>query len=72
MFQSSVKRIRALASLFDDVLGDPQPEPAPHPHRRPLRWDKDRRSGAVSPREAHCVSPVRASAAIGKRDQAIR
>jgi hypothetical protein len=71
MFQSSVKRIRALASLFDDVLGNPQTEPAPHPHRQPLRWDRDRRIGAVRPREAHCVSSVRSSAAAG-RDQAIR
>lgn len=72
MFQSSAKRLRALLSLAEDVLGDPgpllgyrepplgDPEPqAPHPHRRPLRFEHQRRPGSVAPPPAHCISPVR-------------
>jgi hypothetical protein len=72
MFQSSVNRFRAWLSLFDDVLGDPPPEAPEHPHRRPLRWERDRRAGVVPRRPAHCVSPVRAAGRVGGRHQAIR
>jgi hypothetical protein len=59
MFQSSARRLRALLSLADDVLGDPLAPETPHPHRRPLRFEYERRPGAVPPRPAHCLSPVR-------------
>ncbi|HEY2317788.1 MAG TPA: hypothetical protein VGH67_05775 [Solirubrobacteraceae bacterium] len=59
MFQASVKRFRALLTLVDDVLGDPEPTAAPHPHRRPVRIERDRRTGTVAPRPMHCLSPVR-------------
>ena len=62
MFQVSIRRIRALMTLVDDVLGDPETPPAPHPHRRPVRIARDRRPGAVAPRPAHCLSPVRHAA----------
>jgi hypothetical protein len=58
MFQSSGKRLRALLTLTADLLGDP-PSPAPHPHRRPVRLERRRREGMVSPRAMHCLSPVR-------------
>jgi len=58
MFQASIKRFRALMTLVDDVLGDPEPTPAPHPHRRPVRIQRERRPGMVVPRPPHCLSPV--------------
>jgi hypothetical protein len=58
MFQASVKRFRALLTLADDVLGDPETPSAPHPHRRPVRIERQRRPGSVPPRAAHCLSPV--------------
>ncbi|HEY6525705.1 MAG TPA: hypothetical protein VIY10_18120 [Solirubrobacteraceae bacterium] len=58
MFQASVKRFRALVTLFDDVLGDPEPPAALHPHRRPVRIQRERRSGTVAPRPTHCLCPV--------------
>jgi hypothetical protein len=68
MFQSSKRRLRALLTLTDDVLGDPVP-PAPHPHRRPVRIERSRRTGAVSPRLMHCLSPVRPAAETARRDR---
>jgi hypothetical protein len=59
MFQASAKRFRALMTLVDDVLGDPEPPAAPHPHRRPVRIERERRAGTVAPRPMHCLSPVR-------------
>ena len=71
MFHSSAGRLRAWLSRFEDILGDsPTPE-APHPHRRPLRWERSRRAGAVPARPAHCISPVRATVEI-VRDVAAR
>jgi hypothetical protein len=69
MFQASAKRFRALMTLFDDVLGDPEPPAAAHPHRRPVRIDRRRRAGSVAPRAAHCLSPVRLSPEHGRRDR---
>ncbi|HEY2260365.1 MAG TPA: hypothetical protein VGH45_11660 [Solirubrobacteraceae bacterium] len=71
MFQSSAKRLRALLSLAEDVLGDPpEPEaPHPHPHRRPLRWEHQRRPGSVPPHPAHCLSPVRSGPGSERRDR---
>jgi hypothetical protein len=68
MFQSSAKRLRALLSLAEDVLGDP-PAEAPHPHRRPLRFEHERRGGSVAPPPAHCLSPVRPSPERERRKQ---
>jgi hypothetical protein len=59
MFQSSKARLRALLDRFDDILGDPVDTAPPHPHRTPLRWERERRPGAVPARPAHCISPVR-------------
>jgi hypothetical protein len=77
MFQSSTHRLRAWLSRFDDVLGDhpddahePQDDPFSHPHRRPLRWERTRRAGAVAARPAHCISPVRATIDAEGRDRA--
>ncbi len=58
MFQASGKRIRALLTLLDDVLGDPELPAAPHPHRRPVRIERERRPGTVAARPTHCLSPV--------------
>ena len=58
MFQASGKRLRALLTLLDDVLGDPEPPAAPHPHRRPVRIQRERRAGTVATRPTHCLSPV--------------
>ncbi|HEX4009060.1 MAG TPA: hypothetical protein VHX62_03595 [Solirubrobacteraceae bacterium] len=62
MFQASRKRLRALMTLVDDVLGDPEAPAAPHPHRRPVRIERERRAGSVTPRPRHCLSPVPARA----------
>ncbi len=67
MFQSSAKRLRALLSLAEDILGDPNPE-TPHPHRRPLRLQYQRRPGSVAPPPAHCLSPIRPSPPDHARD----
>jgi hypothetical protein len=71
MFQASVKRFRALMTLVDDVLGDPEPTVTPHPHRRPVRIQRERRPGTVAPRPTHCLSPVpvRHAAARPARDR---
>lgn len=58
MFQASTKRFRALMTLLDDVLGDPERPAAPHPHRRPVRIQWERRGGTVLTRPTHCLSPV--------------
>jgi len=68
MFQSSGKRLRALLSRFEDVLGDP-PAQAPHPHRRPVRIDLERRGGSVPARPAHCLCPVRSAPERERRGQ---
>jgi hypothetical protein len=72
MFQSSAKRLRAWLSVLDDVLGDPPPEVALHPHRRPLRWQHERRGGSVPARPAHCLSPIRAGTDQRERGHAER
>ena len=72
MFLRTSDRLRGLLSLLDDVLGDAIEEPAPHPHRRPLRWQHQRRPGSVAARPAHCLSPVRASSREYEPDRAER
>jgi hypothetical protein len=58
MFPASVKRLRALMTLVEDVLGDDEPPAAPHPHRRPVRIQRQRRAGTVATRPTHCLCPV--------------
>lgn len=79
MFQSSKSRLRAWLALADDFLGDPSDdaqqhlEPwAAHPHRRPLRWERERRAGSVTPALAHCLCPVRPVLAGGDRSEVMR
>jgi hypothetical protein len=67
MFQSSARRLRALLSLADDFLGDPEPE-TPHPHRRPVRIKYERRLGSVSAPPAHCLSPLRPNPRHARRE----
>jgi hypothetical protein len=61
MFQSSVKRLKALLTLADDLLGGPEPLPTPHPHRRPVTVRIERRAGSVAARPTHCLCPVRSA-----------
>ncbi len=65
--------------LLEDVLGDPPAdahddlEPwETHPHRRPLRWQRERRSGSVPPAPAHCLCPIRRAPSAGGRDGVLR
>jgi hypothetical protein len=62
--------LRAWLSRAEDILGDPPVAAPPHPHRRPLRWDRQRRLGAVAARPAHCISPVRAAPVAAGREKA--
>jgi hypothetical protein len=68
MFLGSKNRFRALMTLLDDVLGDPEAPSAPHPHRRAVRIERTRRTGSVAPRAAHCLSPVRSRPDRGATD----
>jgi hypothetical protein len=78
MFQSSKARLRTWMKLVDDILADHPDEPRDdpgylhHPHRTPLRWQRERRHGSVSPRPAHCITPVRATSGAAGRDRATR
>lgn len=68
MFGSSARRLRALLTLADEMLGHPEPEEQiPHPHRRPVRISYERRRGSVSAPPAHCLSPVRTTPATARR-----
>jgi hypothetical protein len=66
MFQSSSKRLRAWLEVVDDMLVGDEPVDArvelavweTHPHRRPLRWQRERRAGSVPAAPAHCLCPV--------------
>jgi hypothetical protein len=79
MFRTSFTRLRAWLETVD-VLGD-SPEDAQaleenffeHPHRRPLRWERERRAGSVRARPAHCLCPVRPGRAhSANRDGALQ
>jgi hypothetical protein len=79
MFLSSVHRLRAWLELADDLLGDPpadaQPDLEPwetHPHRRPLRWQRERRGGSVPAPPAYCLCPIRRGPKAGGRDGVLR
>ena len=79
MFQSSTTRLRAWLELVDDFLGEPPDdaqldlEPwAAHPHRRPLRWERERRAGSVQAARADCLCPVGSTAAAGDRSEVMR
>ncbi len=65
MFRVSTERFQSwltrIDEALDDVLGDPRDPVHDHPHRIALRLTYERRGGSVSPRPAHCVSPVRAA-----------
>jgi hypothetical protein len=71
MFQTNSRPFRSLLSLIDEMLSAPIDE-APHPHRRPLRWQPERRAGSVASRPAHCLSPVRASTRYREHDRVAR
>ncbi|HTX10852.1 MAG TPA: hypothetical protein VME22_19660 [Solirubrobacteraceae bacterium] len=79
MFRSSANRMRAWMELVDDFLGDPpadahdDPEPwETHPHRRPLRWQRERRGGSVPAAPAYCLCPIRRAPNAGGRDEVLR
>jgi len=83
MFYSSANRLRAwwelVEDLLEDFLGDPpadaQSDLEPwetHPHRRPLRWQRERRGGSVPAAPAHCLCPIRRTPYAGGRDQLLR
>jgi hypothetical protein len=72
MFQSSAERLRTVLRWAEEVLADAPEQPQDnhdnfidHPHRRPLRWQRERRPGAVPASPAYCVSPVRPVAGYG-------
>ena len=72
MFRASTSRLRTWwSATTEDILGGDLPEPETaldyfrsHPHRVALGPGPARRAGAVAPRAAHCLSPVRPPAAI--------
>jgi hypothetical protein len=80
MFRHSLQRLRAWLEAPEDVLGaSPAPvQPASvelyltHPHRRPLRWDRERRPGMVPAKPAHCLSPVRSSGTGRERHRRVQ
>jgi hypothetical protein len=77
MFRSSVNRLRAWVALGEGLLDGP-PADAPghpwetHPHRRPLRWQRERRPGSVPAAPAYCLCPIRRAPNAGGRDQVVR
>ena len=68
MFQRAKQRFEALMALVDEVLADDPPAPC-HPHDRVVSLRPQRRRGAVTPRQMHCVCPVRPAAARGRRER---
>jgi hypothetical protein len=79
MFQSSINHLRAWWGLVDDLLGDPRADAhldkrswATHPHRRPLRWQRERRAGSLPAAPAHCLCPVLPARGVGGRDEVPR
>jgi hypothetical protein len=66
MFQRTKQRFEALMALVDEVLADDPPAP-PHPHDRTVSLRLQRRGGAVTPREMHCLCPVRPTAREDRR-----
>jgi hypothetical protein len=79
MFQSSKQRLRTWLSWAEDVLADPLDDAQgesdnfhTHPHRRPLRWERSRRPGAIAARPAHCISPVPRVTGATRREPASR
>jgi hypothetical protein len=79
MFHSSANRLRAGWALTEDFLGDPPADAQrhlepweTHPHRRPLRWQRERRGGSVPAAPAHCICPIRRPPTAGGRDELLR
>jgi hypothetical protein len=78
MFRASTHRLRSwLSAATADILGgDLEADETEieyfrgHPHRRELRFETRRRPGAVPPRPAHCIFPVRPRDAAPDRDRA--
>ncbi len=72
MFRVSISRLRSWWSdATDDILGGDLNDDEGalayhrlHPHRAPLTAQRPRRAGAVPPRSAHCISPVRAGGQV--------
>jgi hypothetical protein len=60
MFLPRRKRpLRTVLSVIDDLLGGADAAIARHPHRHRVRWRRARRPGAIAPRPAVCISPLR-------------
>jgi hypothetical protein len=59
MFLRMKERFEAVMDLVDDILAaDPEPAPS-HPHDRTVSLRIERRGGSVTPRDMHCLCPVR-------------
>ena len=71
MFQRAKQRFEAVMALVDEVLADDPPAPV-HPHERTVALRLQRRAGAVTPREMHCLCPVRAAAERRRDDRVPR
>jgi hypothetical protein len=62
--------------LLDDILAEPEPEPEPeparsHPHDRTVELRIGRRPGSVTPREMHCLCPVRPAPERARRTRVV-
>jgi hypothetical protein len=71
MFARTRQRFEALMARVDEVLADEPPAP-PHPHERTVSLRLQRRGGAVTPREMHCLCPVRPAAERGRTNRIAR
>jgi hypothetical protein len=80
MFQSSAARLRSWwSAVTEDILGgDLEADEADvdyfrsHPHRRPLSGQRVRRDGAIPPRPAHCLTPIRPGRATSTSERRCR
>jgi hypothetical protein len=77
MFRSSANRLRVWVALAEGLLDGPSPEEPvqpweTHPHRRPLRWQWERRGGSVPPAPAYCLCPIRRAPSAAGREQSLR
>jgi hypothetical protein len=77
MFRSSANPFRALIALAEGLLDGPEAEPPgqpweTHPHRRPLRWQRERRPGSVPAAPAYCLCPIRRAPNAGGRGRVLR
>jgi hypothetical protein len=73
MFQRTKQRLGALMAFVDDILADdPLLQTPPHPHARTVSLRPPRRAGAATPREMHCLCPIRPAAGHERRDRVAR